>query len=230
MNPLRQQAFKLRLQGYSYNEINKELGIPKGTLSSWFSGMVLSEKAYARLRSRMKIGSEVLIKRNKMQTHLARQRATHIKYEASGDIGHLSKRDLLIVGTALYWAEGYKRLSVRNGRVITSHLVSFTNSDKDMVRIFIDFLTHVLNVRPEEIRATMRLYNHINEQEALKHWTNASGIPKHQFRKTTYLVSIASQRKRPFNRLTYGTLNIEVAQTKKFYRIMGWIDGMKKGS
>ena len=76
----------------------------------------------------------------------------------------------------------------------------------------------------------MRLYNHINEQEALKHWTNASGIPKHQFRKTTYLVSIASQRKRPFNRLTYGTLNIEVAQTKKFYRIMGWIDGMKKGS
>ena len=36
MNKLKVKAFKLRKQKKSYNEINRQLGIPKSTLSSWF--------------------------------------------------------------------------------------------------------------------------------------------------------------------------------------------------
>ncbi|MCL5411218.1 MAG: helix-turn-helix domain containing protein [Patescibacteria group bacterium] len=36
MNNFKEKAFELRRLKKSYNEINKQLGIPKSTLSSWF--------------------------------------------------------------------------------------------------------------------------------------------------------------------------------------------------
>ncbi|MFQ5661877.1 MAG: hypothetical protein ACE5F2_01335 [Candidatus Paceibacteria bacterium] len=229
MKEVREKAFLLRKKGRSYNEINRLLGVPKSTLSDWFSGMVLSEEAQKRIQSRVHRGLlNGLIKRNKMQTHMARQRAAKTQKEASAEIGKLTKRELLLIGTALYWGEGYKKLVVRNGIERTWHTVSFVNSDENMIRIFIEFANKVLGIPNKDIKATMRLYNHINEKDALRYWMRTSGLPKGVFRKATYLASVASKRKRSYNRLQYGTLQIEIAQTDKFHRIMGWIEGMKK--
>ena len=74
----------------------------------------------------------------------------------------------------------------------------------------------------------MRLYEHINEETALQQWIKVTGFPKENFHKTTYLVSIASKRKRPHNRLPYGTLQVEVCDTQKFHHLMGLIEGVKK--
>ena len=38
------QALKLRLAGKSYSEIANSLGIPKATLSGWFTGLQLPEQ------------------------------------------------------------------------------------------------------------------------------------------------------------------------------------------
>src|SRR3989338_7532099 len=112
----RERALRLRLQGKSYNEINKELQIPKSTLRLWLGHAVLSDTARARLFTRIKAGSLVLIKRNKMQTHMARQRAHHMRSAAARRVHALSKQDLLLIGAVLYWAEGYKRIKVRDGQ------------------------------------------------------------------------------------------------------------------
>ena len=218
-------AMKMRLKGYSYNEIKAKLGIPKSTLRSWFADVVLSKEARARLDSRIKSGTAFLIKRNKMQTHHARARAESIKNAAISEVPSIDKKTLLLIGAILYWAEGYKRLQIRQGRILTAHAISFVNSDPDMVRAFIRFAIEILDVSPDRIRITMRLYDHINEKSALAYWSNVSGLSKDLFRKTTNMISIASQRKRPFNRLPYGTVQVEIAQTEKFYRIMGWIEG-----
>lgn len=72
MNTLRTNALKLRLDGKSYNEIHAELGVPKSTLSFWFRDLVLSDEARRRLEKRVRAGiAKGLVKRNKMQTHLA---------------------------------------------------------------------------------------------------------------------------------------------------------------
>ncbi len=226
----KKEAMKLRLNGRSYNEINKKLGIPKSTLSGWFKDVVLNKEANNRLKRRMKQGSLHLIKRNKTQTHLAWKRARKAQAEAKKEIGKLSKRDLMLIGVALYWGEGYKKLVVRGGKKRTWHNISFSNTDPGMIRIYIKFLNDILDISTENVKARMRLFEHINESRALNYWIKSTGLLKSNFQKTTYAVSISSQRRLPFNRLPYGTLCVEVANTNKFHRILGLIEGMKNSS
>jgi hypothetical protein len=227
MDKVRSEAFRLRLEGKSYNEIRAELAIPKSTLSGWFKNLVLSEAAKKRLKLRTRLGGAVLIKRNKMQTRLAEQRARHIQQTGEKGVNKLTKQDLSTVGAALYWAEGYKRLKVIDGKERMNHTISMVNADPDMVKVFVRFLTEILTISAEDIRLSMRLYAHINEKEARSYWSRASGLPHPKFFKTTYLISGASKRKRPYNRLPYGTLHVEVCDTAKFHYLMGMISGMK---
>ena len=47
----RQRAIQLRLEGKSYNEIRKTLGVlSKGTISYWLKGLVLSPAAKKKLK------------------------------------------------------------------------------------------------------------------------------------------------------------------------------------
>ena len=226
---VRSAALRLRIKGKSYNEISKELNIAKSTARSWLGDIVLSDDAQRRLAGRVREGSwRGLLKRSKMQTHLARMRAQKTRTDASGRISRLDQNALLLIGAVLYWAEGYKRVKMRNGKQITSHLISFVNSDPAMVRFFVSFLTDCLHVARDDIRLTMRLYPHINEKAAAKHWLDATGLTESNLRKTTMLVSGASKGKRPFNRLEHGTIQLAVYSTNKFYELMGLIDGVKR--
>lgn len=223
------QAVELRLQGKSYNEINKELGIPKSTLSGWVKDLSLSEEARKRLEGRVRQGVENgLVRRNKEQTIKAQERSREIRDEAKSEIPALSKRDLHLIGIALYWAEGYKRAKVRDGKERTAHTISFVNSDPEMISIFVRFLREVMDIPISDIRLAMRLYPHINEEEAKKFWMECTGLPAERFFKSTYLTSGASKGVRPYNRLPWGTLQIEVCRTAEFHRLMGWIEGMKE--
>ena len=136
MRTEREQALKLRLVGKSYNEITRLLEVPKSTLSGWFTGLVLPTHAQERLQKRVAEGSfRGLMKRNKNQTHLARERMRIIRNEGRDDIKFISKNELKMIGLALYWAEGYKRLIKKNGREVTYHPVSLSNSDPELIQI-----------------------------------------------------------------------------------------------
>lgn len=225
----REKALVLRLQGHSYNEIGRMLGIPKATLSNWFSGLVLPEEAQARIKKRTREGSlKGLIKKNKLQTHQAWQRATTIRKAAKSEITRISKKDLLLIGAALYWAEGYKKLVVKDGKERTHHKISFSNTDPIMIRLFIQFLSDVLEISKSKIYASVRIFEHMNEKEALRYWQRTTGLPRENFQKFYYGVSRSSMGKRPYNRLPYGTIQIIVGDTKNFHKIMGWIEGLGK--
>ncbi len=230
MYSLKQHALKLRKEGYSYGEINQSLKIPKSTLSNWFSGLILSEKATDRLKERSNIGTKVLIERNKMQTVRAWERANIARKNAIKEIENsiLSERDLLLMGTALYWGEGYKKLKVKNGRSLPGHIVSITNSDPGIIRTFVLLINRQMKVPLSSFNLFLRLYDSIDEKVALKFWLKASGLPKKCFKGTTYLVSISSQRKRPYNTLPHGTVQVSINDTQKFHRVMGWIDWMRE--
>lgn len=229
MNGVRDKALRLRLAGFSQNEINKALGVPKSTLSGWFRGLVLSEKAKARLASRSSLGTQTLIRRNKLQTHYAQQRARQMQNKGrAATFRFEGKKELLLVGSVLYWAEGYKRLKVSNGIERVDHKISFVNADASMIATFVLFLRDVLGVSPDRIRLSMRLYPHIHEESARKHWMRATGLSREQFFKTTWLVSGASKGARPYNRLPWGTLQVEVCDTQKFHYLLGLIEGVKE--
>ena len=204
--------------------------MPKSTLSSWFSNIKLSDKAMERIKERSNIGTQILIDRNKMQTVLAWDREKNAKVEAKKEIENSTgkARDLLFIGTALYWGEGYKKLRVRNGKKVSGHIVSITNSDPDIIRTFILLINRQMKVPLNYFNLYLRLYESINEQVALKFWLKSTGLPKQCFKGTTYLVSISSKRKRPYNTLPYGTVQVSINDTQKFHRVIGWIDWMRE--
>lgn len=153
MNIRREQALKLRLSGKSYTEIQRILGIPKSTLSGWLSRVVISSELKRGIESRAKEKSLAgLLKHNKNQTIRAILRTQEIRRQAEKEIGTMGEKHLLILGAALYWAEGYKRPLVRKGRTLTSHAVALTNSDPFLVRAFLRFLREYCKVSEHKIK------------------------------------------------------------------------------
>lgn len=225
----REAALKLRLGGKSYTEISVSLGIPKSTLSDWLSNVLLSPEVLAKINSRTQEKSLAsIIRRNKRQTTLAVERASNGRKIAEKEIDNLTNREILLVGTALYWAEGYKRPKMHQGRELTQHPISLTNADPFLVQSFLKFLRECLKVPDHKIKASLRIFNHQNERELLKFWQSITRIPPGNFKKTYVGISKSSQGKRPFNRLPYGVIQIIVADTPLFHRIMGYIEGLKK--
>lgn len=228
---IKEAVRKLRMKGMSYNEIQTKTGISKSTLHSWLSGMQIPQSSASRIRKRVRDGSlRGLLKRNKLQTHLARQRASMGRKEGEALIKALSQRDLLILGTALYWGEGYKRTIIRKGKRKTDHPVSLSNSDPRLVSAFVAFLTKCLDVQIENIEISLHLYEHINEEEAINYWQKATNLPISSFKKTYYGISIASTRKRAYQRLPFGTAQVRVNSTPLFHKIMGLIEGLARES
>ena len=224
----KETAFKLRLAGKSYTEIHRSLGVAKSTLSGWFSGLVLSDDLRKAIEQRgRKKSIEGLIKRNKNQTRLAIARAASMRQQGAGEIQSFSQSDLFLFGVALYWAEGYKRPLVRNGRERTCHTVSLTNSDPGLVKVFLRFLRECCGVREEKIKAGVRIFQHQNEKHLIQYWQKETNILPRNFGKVYYGVSKSSLHKRPFNRLPYGVIQVTVADTQLFHRIMGHIEGIK---
>ena len=226
----KERSIKLRKKGYSYNEIARILGkISKSTLSLWLADIILDTAARNRLSSRIRAKSlGGLLKRNKNQTQLAIHRRDTTRALAKQQVKNISKDNLFFIGLALYWAEGYKRAIIKNGREVTNHPISLTNSDPYLVKTFINFLHHACGVSVDRIRASLRIFPQTNKRLALNYWSDSTGIPQENFRKTSVVISSSSNNKKPFNRLPYGIIQIRISDTNLFHKIMGWIEGLKE--
>ena len=223
------KAYKLRMRGRSYAEISRLLKVPKSTLSSWFADLEIPSESKARILKRVHdLSLNGLLARNKSQTEQAEKRASDINSAARKSIGPLSRRDVFMVGLSLYWAEGYKRPIIKNGKVRTYHPVRITNSDPNIIRLYMRFLREVCDVADERITANFRYFEHQDEVQLLNFWQKVIKIPYSGFRKSSKQISISSQRKRPFNVLPYGVLQVSVNDTKLYHKIMGWIDGVSQ--
>ncbi|MDO9579086.1 MAG: hypothetical protein Q7J06_00745 [Bacteroidales bacterium] len=233
MRPLiiKQEALKLRLKGYSYGEIKCMLGIPKSTLATWFSGLILSEKTWNKILKKGREKSiKILIERNKRQTPLAIKKALSIRRKAQQEINKLSKHDLLILGASLYWAEGYKRPIIKNGKEKTFHYVGFCNSDPYLIQLFLRFIREICKVPEERIKIQIMGYEHQNPKHLKNYWKKITNLKEKNFNKIYFGISKSSLGKRPFNRLQFGTIQVRIGNTELYNRIMGWIEGIKKYS
>jgi transposase-like protein len=110
LNVKKKMAIDLRKQGKSYGEIMNQLDIlSKGTLSFWFRDIELGIKARNRLRRLTSQSKEKnLTEFNKRRTAAIIRENNIIYKDAEQEIGRLSKRDLLMIGTSLYWGGGCK--------------------------------------------------------------------------------------------------------------------------
>src|SRR3990167_6827525 len=210
----RHAALKLRLLGKSYTEISRDLGVPKSTLSSWFASLVLSTTLREQIAKRGRVlSTTALIVRNKAQTRDAQRRNSTIRKTAADRFRKITQHELFVVGLALYWAEGYKRPTVVDGKEPTAHVVSLTNSDPLLIRMFLRFLRECHSVPNERIRMNLRIFPHQNSGQVQRFWVQTTDIAAEKIRITK--VQPRSQfTKRPFSRLLYGVAQIRVGDTK----------------
>jgi predicted transcriptional regulator len=220
----KEKTINLRQEGFSYNEISKKLGIPKSTLSYWLSDLEISKKAKSRIASRVYAGSIAgLIKRNKNQTILAKERADKIRSIAKLETKGMMKNKLFLAGASLYWAEGYKK----GAQGSKWKAVDFANSDPDMIKVIMKFFRNICKVENDKIKIQVIAHKNVDIDKSVQFWSKLTKIPKKQFIKTYCSVNTSSKNKKQRNNLTHGTVHIRINNVELFFRIIGWIDGLK---
>lgn len=220
---LRNQAFRLRLAGNSYGQILKKLKLPsKGTLSGWFHELTLTPQARRMLAKNVRLAwKRGLTQFNARRSKRIRDENESVFNKASKAIGDLSRRDLLLVGTCLYWGEG----TLREGK--KSPVLSFSNSDPKMVKIFMRYLREILAVPNDRIYGGIQIHPNISERRARTFWGDIVGISPARF--SIYRsISRASKFKRPKHFLPFGTVNIRTGPRQLFYQMKGYVNGLSE--
>ncbi len=156
---------------------------------------------------------------NKKQGEEARKKAQELQKGAAKTINALSKKDLLLIGAALYWAEGFKK---------TRWILAFTNSDPSMVKIIMKFFREVCKVSEEKMRGNVQIHPNVTPEQAISYWSEITKIPQCQFLKCYTRLSPSSKQKRPHNTLPYGTLRISVYDSIITNKVKGWIQGISE--
>lgn len=213
-------AIQMRRQGKTYNEINSSLGIPKSTLSGWFDGLEISPIIKRRLwTNNQRKWAESITNYNKKRAVDVFNRNNETQKRISKEIGRLTKRELMLIGTALYWAEGNKKDRWR---------IRFSNSDPAIIALIMRFFREVCNVKEDKFIAEINIHPNTSKEKAKIFWSKILSIHQGQFRKTVVAVSKSSKLKRPINTLPYGTLQINISDINLVNRIRGWILGLAK--
>ena len=185
----------LRRRGFSIPEMSNKLGIAKSTVSR-----------YAR---------HVAILPQYRDRWLARRNASKITAERNWEFAHrvarqllekVNERDLKLIAAALYWAEGAKRD------------FSFSNTDPEMIRLFLYALRKVFNIKDARIKISLRLYEDLNKKQCLKFWSKTTSV---HLNKSTSIYILQGSKK---GKLQYGMCRVRIRKggllLKEFSAIM----------
>ncbi|MBI4009287.1 helix-turn-helix domain-containing protein, partial [Candidatus Roizmanbacteria bacterium] len=173
------EARILRREGKSIKEIAKKLHVSPGSISVWCRDIELSKNQILTLQKRMldiNYGNRSkYLKRIKEETN---KKIIHLNSEGVKEINKLSKREIFLVGVALYWAEGFKK----------DHQVGFATSDSKMAKFFIHWLELSFKITHKDlilrVTANISYKNKIKNLE--KYWSEKLNIPLQQFSKPFY--------------------------------------------
>lgn len=170
----------LRKRGFSLPEISFELGVPRTTVFRYTADVeILSQFRDALKRKR---GGSMKRKQIKEQQAL----------EEAKEFSYLSSREKLLLMSALYWGEGSKKD------------FGLSNTDPNLIRIFVSGLRKVLNVTDDRLSISVRIYEDLDKDECLNFWSKIVGIPKNKFIGVNILVG------KKKGKLPYGMCRVRV--------------------
>lgn len=206
---LKEAARKMRKdEGMSVRKIAERLMVSRGSVSKWVRDVELTDQQKIELGT---IGFEKgdnyrqsvkdsFRNRRKEQQLIGRNRA---KIEDN----------TYAFGCSLFWAEGDK----------SKNQMTFTNSDKNMIKLFFTFIKSKFNVKDEEWRISFNCY--LNDGMSIEDigdfWTNFLSLPKSCLRKATIkskYYNNTSKQKHP-----YGICRIRLNRTDIVQQIYGSI-------
>lgn len=127
-------------------------------------------------------------------------------------------RELESIIAMLYWGEGYKGSVER-----PSKIVDFTNSDPEMIRLFLFTLRNLYDVDEKKFRIQLYCYSDQNLKGLIRFWSGLTSIPKEQFIKPF----IRNDFNNKSRKMVYGMVHIRYQDKKLLLEIMNLIDYFK---
>ena len=201
----RLRARELRRDGLSVKEIAREVRVSKSTASLWVRDLPVAPG-----RARRRPDPEVL----RVRRGRAMATRNNEKLAVANDIGRLSDRELLLVGAALYWAEGAKDKPWR-----TTERLLFINSDPGVIRVFCRWL-ELLGVPTERVSFRVSIHESADVEGAVTFWSAVVGVPAADFRRTSLKRHNPVTRRRNTGATYHGCLQVDVAMSRDYYRRM----------
>lgn len=148
----------LRRKGWSFNEIKKETSLCSGSVYRYASKIKISPKYEIIWKSKQ--GGSIL-RKEKAEIKAAEK--------ASKIIDSLSEKEKLIFLSALYWGEGGKKD------------FNLTNTDPELMKVFVKGLKEVFGLRTNEFRVSIRTYQDLDRNKCLDFWSKITGVSKEKF-------------------------------------------------
>ncbi|MFF8032372.1 hypothetical protein [Streptomyces sp. NPDC016626] len=213
---LKAKARALRLQGWTYDRIEAELGCSRSSVSLWVRDLPKPEPRYTPEEQRAL-----------MREGLARRRAAEdeerrkTQLDARQETRELTDRELFMAGVALYWAEGSKSKPYdRRERAV------FVNSDPGVIQTYLAWLD-LLEVERERLRFRVLIHESADVDAAHRFWAEIAGIDTSVFARPT----LKKHNPRTVRKNTgddyHGCLVISAARSADLYnRIEGWWSGI----
>lgn len=188
---LLQQIHHLRSKGYSVPEIHQMVGVSKSTVSRHVRAVAVSDEGRVRLNFR------------RGASHLRKQRDEHLAADRCKQLLASEFREQLIIAACLYWAEGNKRE------------LTLTNTDGQLIATYLRALRVVLRVPDDRITVSLRVFEDIDIEAALRYWSSVTGISLTRDQTT---ISVLHGKKN--GKLQYGMCRIRVRRGGLFHKIL----------
>ncbi|MEU7056853.1 hypothetical protein [Streptomyces sp. NPDC046197] len=213
---LRAKARELRLQGWTYDQIEAELGCSKGSISLWVRDLPKPEPRYTQEEQRALMQAGLTRLRNAQDEE--RQR---VKKSATQEIGELTDRELFMTGVALYWAEGQKSKPYSRREAVI-----FVNSDPQVIQVYLAWLD-LLGIHRERLRFRVMIHETADVSAAEQYWADLAGIDATALQATTLKKHNPKTVRKNTGDTYRGCFVIRVLQGAELYRrIEGWWYGI----
>lgn len=170
---IKEKAIKLRTEGKSIRDIQKELNIAKSTLSGWFKNITLTENQKKILNEKAKIAL-VKARQNALKWHHQQKqlRIKRAKNEAENALNNIDTNNVYILELALallYLGEGSK-----------SETTSMGNSNPMILKFFIKSIKRVFtNAKLGKLELHLR--SDQNADKEIKYWSKELNINTSNF-------------------------------------------------
>ncbi|WP_175411612.1 hypothetical protein [Streptomyces sp. TRM64462] len=206
---LRARARELRTQGWTYDQIQVELGCSKSSISLWVRDLPKPERRspsdQAKLAAQKRWEHELAVR------DVVRRRT---KEEAQQAIDEITERELLLVGVALYWAEGAKDKTYQR-----RERLHFINSDPNVIALYLRWLD-LLGVTPDRLRLRVSIHESADVSGAEKFWAELAGVDVAAFQKPILKRHNPKTSRKNTGEAYRGCLIIYVTKSADLYRRM----------
>jgi hypothetical protein len=217
----KETAINLRKQGKTYSEILSVVPVAKSTLAIWLQSINLSKKQKQRI-TKEKLASSQRGGDAKRKQRIEKQNSLVLK--AKSEIKNISDRELFLIGTIMYWAEGAKEKEYYPGSQL-----QFSNMDPKMIQVFLVWLIKVCKIDKNMIIFNIFLHQtHRDRIEEIRaFWSKITGFPIDSLSTVYWKRNKLKTNRKNTGEKYYGVLKIKVRKSSDLVRkIAGWSEGI----